>query len=114
MVNPKKKRRKFLRQGARNLKRLGEKWRKPRGSQSKLRKQKKSRGKIPKIGYKAPKDLRGLHPSGFKEILITSIKDLAHVDPKKHVIRISSRVGKKLREQIIEKAKELKVKVLNP
>jgi len=113
MVNPRKKP-KFLRQGAKFLKRLGEKWRKPRGSQSKVRKRKKGKAKMPEVGYRAPKELRGLHPSGLREVLVRNLKDVEKVNPKEEVIRIASSVGKKLKEKILKRAEELKIRVLNP
>ena len=113
MVNPRKKP-KFLAQGAGILKRIKERWRRPRGLHSKMRKRKKGKRKMPSIGYRAPKELRGLHPSGFREVLVKSLKDLEKIDVKKDAIKISSKVGKKLREKIIQKAKEIGIKILNP
>jgi large subunit ribosomal protein L32e len=113
MVNPRKKP-KFKRQGSTYLKRVGDKWRRPRGLHSKLKVKEKSKGSIPKIGYGAPKELKGLHPSGFKEILIQSLKDLEKVNREKEAGRISHKIGKKKRQMILEKAKELNVKILNP
>jgi large subunit ribosomal protein L32e len=109
-----RKKRKFLRQLAKTYKKLGSKWRKPYGSQSKLRRKMKSKGKLPSVGYKKPKSLRYLHPSGFKEILISNIKDLGKINPKTQAIKISHSIGKKKRKEILKKAKELKIKVLNP
>lgn len=113
MVNPRKKP-KFLRQGSKAYKRLGEKWRRARGMHSKLRRKEKSKGKMPSPGYGAPKDLRFLHPSGFKEVLICNVKDLEKIDKEKEVVKIVHTVGKKKRQEILKKAEELKLKVLNP
>jgi len=112
MVNPRKKP-KFLKQGINYLKRIRVRWRKPRGRDSKLRKKEKSKGKIPNPGYGAPKSLRGLHPSGFQEVYVQNIKDLEKIDPKKQVGRLSSKIGKKKKEEIIKKAEELKIRLLN-
>lgn len=113
MVNPKKKP-KFLAQGAKYLKRIKNRWRRPRGRQSKLRRSEKSKGKKPSLGYGAPKKLRGLHPSGFKEVLVRTIKELDKIDQKNEAVRISGSVGKKKKEEIVKKARELKLKILNP
>ena len=110
----KRKKPKFPRQGAKNLKRVKDKWRKPRGSQSKLRKHKKSRGSMPNAGYGSPKSIRGLHPSGFEDVLVYNINNLEKIDSKKQACRIASTVGKKKRFEIMKKASELKIKVLNP
>jgi large subunit ribosomal protein L32e len=95
------------------IKRIKESWRRPRGLQSKVRQKEKSKLKMPDIGYRQPKEVRGLHPSGFKEVLVRSLKDLENADPSKEAIRIAATVGKKKREEIIKKAKELKIKILN-
>jgi large subunit ribosomal protein L32e len=95
------------------IKRIKESWRRPRGLQSKIRKKEKSKPKMPDIGYRQPKDIRYLHPSGFKEFLVRNIKELENIDPSKEAIRIAATVGKKKREEIIKKAKELKIKILN-
>jgi len=113
MVNPRKKP-KFLRQGAKYLKRVSKKWRIPKGRHSKLKVREKSKGAMPEIGYRSPKSTRGLHPSGLKEVLIQNLDDLKKIDNKTEAGRISSRIGKKKRKLIIEKAKELKIKILNP
>ena len=113
MVNPRKKPT-FRRHLSESLKRLKPSWRRPRGRQSKVRRKKKGKLKMPNIGYGAPKHLKYLHPSGFKEVLIRNLKDLDKVNPEKEAIRISSTIGKKKRIKILELAKKKKIKVLNP
>ena len=51
--------------------------------------------------------------SGFEEILVYNPGNLENIDPKVQAIRISSKVGDKKREMIVEKADELKIRVLN-
>lgn len=109
-----KKKPKFIRQGGKNIKRLGEKWRKPKGLQSKLRQHVRSRGNIPNVGYGSPLEFRGLHPSGLMEVLIHNVKDLENLNLKKEAARISSSVGRKKRIEIMKIAKEKQIKVLNP
>ena len=114
-MKKKKKKPKFLRQMWKAYKRIRKvKWRRPKGSQSKLRKRMKGKGAVVSIGYGSPKEVRGLHPCGLKEVLVHNPKELEKVDPEREVVRISSRVGKKKRIEIIKKAEELKIKVLNP
>ena len=112
MVNPKKKP-KFLKQGITYLKRIRVRWRKPRGIDSKLRKKENSKGKSPNVGYRAPKSMRNLHPSGLQEAYIQNIKDLERIDPKTQAGRLSSTIGKKKRELIVKKSEEMKIKLLN-
>jgi len=111
-MNPRKKPA-FNRYGA-NAKRVGKSWRRPRGRDNKMRKGEKAKGKRPSIGYGAPKETRFLHPSGFREVLIANVNELKKIDPIKEAVRISSKVGKKKKIEIINKAKELEIKVLNP
>ncbi len=113
MVNPRKKP-SFERPGSKMYKRVKEGWRRPRGLQNKVRRKKKGRPKMPTIGWSAPKKLRGKHPSGLEEILVRNIEDLEKIDPNKQAARIASTVGKKKRIEIMKKAKELNIRVLNP
>ncbi len=110
----KKKKPDFIRQGGKNLKRLGEKWRKPKGQASSLRIHYKGYGHLPTVGYRNPKSIRGLHPSGYEEVLVFNLKELEKIDPKKQACRIASTVGKKKKIEIMKRAEELKIKVLNP
>jgi len=92
-------------------------WRRPRGLHNKLRLRyggKKS-GRIPvNIGFGSPKAVRGLHPSGYEEVIVFNVLDLEKIDPSKQVARIASCVGMKKRLMIEDKAKELGIKILNP
>ncbi len=111
--NPKKVP-KFLRQSWQAYKRLGKKWRRPQGWQSKLRRGERDKGYIPSPGYGAPRNLKGLHPSGKREVLVFNINDLKKVDKEKDAVKIAHTVGKRKRTDVLKKAEELKIKVLNP
>ena len=93
-------------------KKLGEKWRRPRGKHNKVRKY--VGGKLPRplIGYK--KETRGLHPSGYREALVSNASEIENLDRDSQAVRISRTVGGRKRQLILEKAKKLKLKVLNP
>jgi len=108
------KKKKFLRR-LYFIKRLGEKWRRPRGRQNKLRLEKKGKGKRVKVGFGSPKSEKK------KIIRIFSKKDIENLnnlnfDDKKHVILIASSVGKKKREELkkvfSEKFPQIKIKNL--
>jgi large subunit ribosomal protein L32e len=66
-----------------------------------------------RVGFRGPKDVRGLHSSGFKEVLVYNVNDLENVDPKTQAARIGSSVGTKKRLDIEKKAEELDVRILN-
>jgi hypothetical protein len=68
---------------------------------------------MPNVGYGGPSLIRGMHPSGYTDVLIHSIKDLEILDPAIHGIRIAARIGAKKRIKIVEAAYEKKFKILN-
>ena len=103
----------FKRQNWFRYKRLGDKWRRPRGIHSKMRRHFKYRIPVAQSGFGGPASVRGLHPSGFEEVRINNLKEIDNVDPKTQAIRIASTVGDKKREIIVSKAEELGIRVLN-
>lgn len=105
---------KFIRQESWRYDRLAENWRKPKGKDNKMRLQKSGMPAIVKVGYRGPRASRGLHPSGYSDNLIHNTTELAKLDPKKDAARIGHTVGKRKRIEIINKALELGIKVLNP
>lgn len=70
--------------------------------------------KLVNVGYGSPKGIRGLHPSGFKEVLVYNPRDLEKIDPGREAARIAHTVGARKRFEILEKARDLKIVVLNP
>jgi large subunit ribosomal protein L32e len=52
----------FIRQESWRYDRLAENWRKPKGKDNKMRKQKSGMPALVKVGYRSPKAARGLHP----------------------------------------------------
>ena len=104
----------FIRQESWRYDRLAENWRKPKGKDNKMRKQKSGMPALVKVGYRSPKAARGLHPSGYRDNLIYNTAELARLDPKGDAARIAHGLGKKKLIEIINKAGELGIKVLNP
>lgn len=108
-----RKKPKFLRREHHRRKRLKEVWRRPRGSGSRQRLKKSYVLPMPEVGYRKPKAVRGLHPSGLIEFVVENPEALANLDPKKHILKISSRVGKKKKMEIVKRAVELGFKIAN-
>ncbi len=108
------KRPEFVRQESWRYKRLATNWRRPKGKDNKMRKQVSGVPQLVKVGYKGPRISRGLHPSGYHDILIYNTNDLTKIDPKKDAVRIAHTVGNKKRIDIVAEATNLKFKILNP
>ena len=88
-------------------------WRKPKGMDSKQRKNKKWRTPMARVGFGKVAEVRGLHPSGFSEVMVHRPDDLDVIDPKTEAARIGKTVGNRKRAAIHEKADELGIRVLN-
>jgi len=104
---------KFIRQESWRYDRLAENWRKPKGKDNKMRKQKSGMPAIVKVGYRGPRVARGLHPSGYTDNIVHNMAELTRLDPKRDAARLGHTVGKRKRIGIIAKANELGIKVLN-
>ena len=73
----------------------------------------KRRPPVVDIGFRGPTEVRGLHPSGFEEVLVYNVDGLEGIDPKVQAVRIGGTVGTKKRIVIQERADELGIRVLN-
>ena len=109
----KRKAPKFRRQEWFRYGRLDERWRRPRGIQSKARRNYKYRTSNVSKGFRGPKLVRGRHPSGFEEVLVHNPGDLEGLDPKRQAIRIGHTVGTRKRIAIKEKADDIGLRILN-
>ncbi|OYT29979.1 50S ribosomal protein L32e [Thermoplasmatales archaeon ex4572_165] len=103
----------FYREEWFRYKKLGKSWRRPDGISSKMRRNFKYRPNRVRVGYRGPKKTRGLHPSGFQEIMVYNTNDLEAIDPKTQAARIGGAVGTRKRIEIEKKASELDIRILN-
>ncbi len=108
-----KKKPSFRRVESWRYKRVKDSWRKARGIDSQTRKKEKSGVKSPTIGYRTPKKVRGLHPSGYIEAKVTTIQDLKNLNNKQHAIKISGKLGSKKRIALIDYCQKRGFKILN-
>jgi len=95
-------------------KRLDPVWRKAIGIDSKQHEGKRGKGKIPGIGYKNPNAIQGLHPMGFRPVLVHNVKELASLKPQEDGAIIAAAVGRRKRNEIIKEANKLAITILNP
>ncbi|OPY31454.1 MAG: 50S ribosomal protein L32e [Methanomassiliicoccales archaeon PtaU1.Bin124] len=103
----------FFRQEWHRYQKLEGKWRKPRGLHSKQRRHYGYRLTVVSIGFRGPAAVRGLHSSGFQEVMVYNPDQLEGVDPKVQAVRIGGTVGGRKRNAIITKADEIGIRVLN-
>jgi large subunit ribosomal protein L32e len=102
----------FRRHDCQKKARLGTNWRKPRGLHNKLRQQVAAKGRLVRPGFGSPRAVRGFHPSGFREVLVNNVAELAGAEGC--VVRVASAVGMRKRAVIEARAKEMNLRVLNP
>ena len=103
----------FKRSETHRFPRLGDKWRSSKGIRSKMRLKKMSRSAIVETGYRGPVLVRGLNSSGRHEIIVYRVEDLTDVDRDMEAVRIAATVGTRKRLEILAKAEELKLRVIN-
>jgi len=108
----KKKKPGFVRQDAHKKPRLKKKWRRARGIHSKIRLKKRGYRKNVRKGYGSPNKVYGLHPEGLKGVVVKSLDDLKSITKEKGAV-ISANIGLKKKIELLKKAKELGIIVLN-
>ena len=104
---------KFRREEWYRYKRVKQNWRRPDGIHSKMRINLKYRPARVRVGFRGPKKVRGLHSSGFEEVMVYNKKDLEKIDPKTQAGRIGSSVGTRKRMDIEKEAEKQKIRILN-
>lgn len=109
----KRKKPNFIRQDAHKKKRLGKKWRKPKGIHSKIRRRLKGHRKRVEIGYCSPSKVKFLDKSGLKNILVKSVNEIKNVGPKDEGVTISGKTGLKKKVEIVKEALKSNIKILN-
>lgn len=88
-------------------------WRAPHGMDSKQRRNYRYRGSLVRVGHGKVAAARGLHPSGFEEVMVQNTTDLESIDPETQAARVGRSVGGRKREHIYSRADELGIRVLN-
>ncbi len=107
---------KFLRADTCRFLRIGkkrrkiQKWRRPRGKSNKMRLGRAGYPAVPKVGFKTPKSeahrVQGLIPK-----VVHNLKEIESLG--KENAAILARVGAKKKLEMIKKAEELKIKIIN-
>lgn len=100
----------YKRQDAGKQKRIGTKYRKPKGLQSKMRLRRKGYPSRPSSGQRTERSLRGLH-DGQLPVVVRTVAELTGL--KACPIIISAKLGDRKRTMILEKAKEQSLTIIN-
>ena len=107
----------FIRTDSFRFLRLGKKkkslrvWRRAKGKHSKMRRRRAGYPAIPNIGYRNARVTQGLI-KGMTPTLIHNILELSRAS-KNSIIIISRTVGAKKKIEIMKKAREMNMKILN-
>ncbi len=110
----KSKKPQFRQTDSHKKKKLADYWRRPDGIHNKTRYALHGKTPLVEAGYGSPALVRGLHPSGFEEVVVNNIKELEALNSEKQAARIAHTVGSKKRSLIETRAREMGLKVLNP
>ena len=106
----------FLRSDTARHSRLGknrrklQKWRRPRGMHSKIRRKRFGYPTFPTVGHKSPRATSGLI-DGKKPMVVESIAGLSNVG-KNNLVVISRRIGAKKRIELLKKIEEMKLDLM--
>ena len=94
---------------------LATSWRRPRGIDSRVRRQFRGNKPLVKIGYGTKRSHRHILPSGFKKLLVRCPADIEMLlmNNRVYAAEIAACIGQKKRNQILRRAKELNVRVIN-
>ncbi|MBS3054831.1 MAG: 50S ribosomal protein L32e [Candidatus Aenigmarchaeota archaeon] len=101
----------FRRQDSQFHSKLGTKWRAPKGGQSKMRERRGGAGKVPKVGYRTDKSVRGTI-MGKKVTYVAGLTDLQKL-AKGDTAMLSSSLGMKSVLELAARARELGIEIFN-
>jgi large subunit ribosomal protein L32e len=93
--------------------RIDDPWRKPKGIDNHMRLSVRGWPHLVKVGYRVPKEVRYLHPSGLRDVLVHNISELEVLTPSTDAARFAAGVGRRKRIELAKRAKELGIRVLN-
>mmetsp|Transcript_48644 Transcript_48644/g.122405 ORF Transcript_48644/g.122405 Transcript_48644/m.122405 type:complete len:134 (-) Transcript_48644:72-473(-) len=105
----------FFRYQSDRFDRVRPNWRKPRGIDSRVRRRFRGTPRMVTIGYGTNKKTRHQLPSGFQKFRVENVQDveLLLMNNRVYAAEIASNVSVLKRKQIIERALQLNVKVIN-
>nr|UXY86793.1 60S ribosomal protein L32 [Cryptomonas paramecium] len=111
----KKRTKDFNRYDSNRYKRICQKWRKPRGIDSCIRRKFKGKPDMPGIGYGNNRKTRNLVLGRYFKVKISNVQDLnvLLMINQKYIGQIARNVSQKKKKAILEKAQKMDIKILN-
>jgi large subunit ribosomal protein L32e len=109
----KRKKPSFIRQDAHKKKKLTQNWRRPKGSDSKMRVSRRGYKRSVRVGWGSPSAVRGLDTKGLLPVVVNNIHALQKIDSKNEVMVLSSGLGTKKKMAIIEQAMSKNIQIAN-
>ena len=90
-------------------------WRRPRGIDSRIRRQYRGNKPLVKCGYGQAKKTKHILPNGFKKFLVRCTKDLEMMlmNNRVYCAELAHNLGAKTRKIICQRAAELNIKLIN-
>nr|CAG4635825.1 EOG090X0HTB [Artemia franciscana] len=112
----KKRTKQFIRHQSDRYAKLKRNWRKPKGIDNRVRRRFKGQYLMPNVGYGSAKKTKHMLPNGFRKVLVNNMKELEvlMMQNGKFAAEIAHTVSAKKRVGLIERAKQLAIKVTNP
>ncbi|EPQ12377.1 60S ribosomal protein L32 [Myotis brandtii] len=111
----KKRTKKFIRHQSDRYVKIKWNWRKPRGTDNRVRRRLKGQILMPNTGYGSHKKTKHMLPSGFRKFLVHNVKELEVLlmRNKSYCAEIAH-ISSKNRKAIVERAAQLAIRVTNP
>ena len=90
-------------------------WRRPRGIDSRQRRKFKGLTSIVRVGYGSDKETRYRVPGGWYKFTISNVKelDVLLMQNRKFAAEVAHNVSARKRKDIVERAEQLNIKLLN-
>ncbi|XP_022905440.1 large ribosomal subunit protein eL32 [Onthophagus taurus] len=111
----KKRTKKFIRHQSDRYGKLKRNWRKPKGIDNRVRRRFKGQYLMPNIGYGTWEKSRHMLPTGFRKVLVHNVKELEvlMMQNRTYCAEIAHGVSAKKRKDIVERAKQLSIRLTN-
>ncbi|KAI0983289.1 hypothetical protein GJ496_005050 [Pomphorhynchus laevis] len=111
----KKRLKRFVRHHSDRYKRVKPSWRKPKGIDNCVRRRFRGCRRMPNIGYGSNKKTKYTCRDGYRKFVVRNVKELDMLLMQSHLLKaeIAHSVSAKKRREIVERAKQISIKVSN-